>query len=125
LYDLDKPLVLIVEDDPAIQQIYEKVLEGSMELLQATDLEMARKMLLENGSTLDAVVVDGHMPGQTTVEFIREVKEVFGGPIISASSDPGIRELQKAVGCSHDVTDKRDLPDKLRQVLGATRRVRR
>jgi len=64
--------VLLIDDEPLIQQSIARMLRGQ-NLLGLTDPEEARDLLLERGETFDVILCDLMMPRLTGAELFRQV----------------------------------------------------
>ncbi len=68
--ELARPLVLLIEDEPAVRQVVRRALERSgYDVLEASDGELGRAMVAEHGHRLAAVVTDMMMPGMSGREL--------------------------------------------------------
>lgn len=64
--------VLLIDDEPLIQQSIARMLRGQ-DLLGLTDPEEARDLLLERGESFDVILCDLMMPKLTGTELFRQV----------------------------------------------------
>jgi CheY-like chemotaxis protein len=105
----EKPKVLIVEDDEALQSCFELDLQDSARILAACSMQHARKQFAQHPD-LAMIVMDACVPGNhpTTLPLVREFREQFQGPIIAVSSIDHYRKALLAAGCDHEC-DKSDV----------------
>ncbi len=76
-----KRRVLVVDDDPQIRKILERMLsEDNYELRFASDGMAALKELSENA--VDLVILDIMMPGMSGIEVCRQIRQRFGPEVI-------------------------------------------
>jgi DNA-binding response OmpR family regulator len=67
--------ILVVEDDPAVLMLVDRMLTlGGHTVLAAEDADQARFMLADHGSSPDVLVVDIILPGSNGLDFAREAK---------------------------------------------------
>ena len=72
---MKRPILLCVDDDPGIRQLYELLLgSNGFEVLLASDGRQALKSLRSRSNGVDAVITDYEMPGMNGIEFAHEVK---------------------------------------------------
>lgn len=69
--DSDHPVVLIVEDDPDVMEIYELWLRPEYDVQVATNGHEALRQL---DSTIDVVLLDRKMPGMSGGEVLTEIR---------------------------------------------------
>ena len=74
-----RPTVLHVEDDMDVHRVLSAVLEDSTNLLHASTLRAARKILLT--TPVDLVILDSHLPDGRGADLIPEV-HAAGGPTL-------------------------------------------
>ncbi|MBX3603992.1 MAG: sigma-54-dependent Fis family transcriptional regulator [Piscinibacter sp.] len=67
------PTVLLVDDEPRSLDAMRRTLDEDFAILTATDTDTARGLL--ERQEVDVILCDQRMPGQTGVEFLREVRE--------------------------------------------------
>lgn len=71
---MTKKKILIVDDDPQIRKILERMLTGELyELSQAADGEIAFRMV--QADPPDLVILDIMMPGMSGIEVCRKIRE--------------------------------------------------
>lgn len=67
--------VLVVDDEPRLQETTRRVLDDEFEVLTAGSADEARAILQERA--VSVILCDQRMPGQTGVEFLCEVRETW------------------------------------------------
>lgn len=101
-----RPLVLLVDDDPHVRLATEMMLDdlGCQVLTASSAMEAVVQLAGPLGSSVDAVLTDEKMPGQTGSELLMTIKERWPGlpaAIVSgyAESLPeGVIRLSKPFG---------------------------
>lgn len=94
----ERPRLLVVDDDPAIRKVLERVLSGrGLEIVLAENGEHAKALL--GDSRFDLVLTDIHMPKMDGIAVLRAVREVDPDfPVIlftaCPSADTAIGALQ-------------------------------
>jgi two-component system response regulator HupR/HoxA len=73
LLEHELPLVLVVDDEVRSQEAMRRTLDEDFRVLTASDAEQARALLERH--TVAVVLCDQRMPGQSGVEFLKEVRE--------------------------------------------------
>lgn len=81
---LPSGVILIVDDDPMVREIFRSVLETRFSVLEAEDGKRALEILEEQAVTL--VITDIHMPVMNGVELVRAMRQ-----------DPKLRDLPVVV----------------------------
>ncbi|MFO1330793.1 MAG: sigma-54 dependent transcriptional regulator, partial [Rubrivivax sp.] len=71
--DDDRPLVLVVDDEVRSQEAMRRTLDEEFRILAAGDTAAARTLLERHAVAV--ILCDQRMPGQTGVDFLREVRE--------------------------------------------------
>ena len=72
---MKRPILLCVDDDPGIRQLYELLLgSNGFEVLLAEDGRQALKRLRSPRHGVEAVITDYEMPGMNGIELASEVK---------------------------------------------------
>ena len=67
--------ILVVEDDPAVLTLVDRMLTlGGHTVLAAEDADQARFMLTDHGSSPDVLLVDIILPGVNGLDFARAAK---------------------------------------------------
>ncbi len=67
------PLVLLVDDEVRSQEAMRRTLDEDFRILTASDTLAARELLSRHA--VSVIVCDQRMPGQTGIEFLKEVRE--------------------------------------------------
>lgn len=92
--------VLVVDDDPPIRRVLQTTLTsaGYMVFNAMTGEEALEK--IQEGLTVDAILLDLKMPGMGGLEACRRIREITDTPIlvISILREPGDRMQALAVG---------------------------
>jgi len=111
------PRVLLIEDEEDFHELFEKLLEGEVEFLDAYTITEAER-IFESVPGISIVVVDACVPGSfpTTEPLVRKIRARFSGPMIAISSDPEYRKVLIAAGCDFQC-EKWCLQDVLRRML--------
>ncbi len=103
--ELDKPLVLLVDDDPLVFQVMKRYLRDYVELETTVDSEFAAKMLSKK--KYDLIFMDINlrrgMDGKEAVSIIRNMGGYENTPIVAvtAYAMAGDKEEFILAGCSH------------------------
>lgn len=105
---MSHPVILVVEDDPAMQRALSRMLKRLATVLMATTEEEAIAHV-ESEPKISAVVLDGHITldkTQNTVGLLKKLRAELGDktPIIAFSGD--INDLLLANGATAAVTSK-------------------
>jgi DNA-binding NarL/FixJ family response regulator len=113
----EKPKILIVEDDEALQSCFELELQDSARILAAFSLQQARKQFAQNPD-IAIIVMDACVPGNhpTALPLVREFREQFQGLIIAVSSIDHYRKELLAAGCDQEC-DKSDVGETVLRLL--------
>ena len=69
----DLPLVLVVDDELRSQEAMRRTLDEDFRVLTAGDTDIARQLISRH--EVAVVLCDQRMPGQTGIEFLKEVRE--------------------------------------------------
>ncbi|MFA5051141.1 MAG: hypothetical protein WC499_03430 [Patescibacteria group bacterium] len=115
-------LVLILDDEFHLHEIWKKMIDKRIKILHAYTIEQAEELFKANQDKIDAMAIDaciqsGFVPNTPTlVAKIRGTFE-FKGPMIAISGNPDFGEKLKEVGCDHK-SAKLDLPQMILKVLG-------
>ncbi|OYU98404.1 MAG: sigma-54-dependent Fis family transcriptional regulator, partial [Burkholderiales bacterium PBB5] len=70
--DADLPLVLLVDDEVRSQEAMRRTLDEDFRILTASDTDSARALLERHAVAV--ILCDQRMPGQTGVQFLKEVR---------------------------------------------------
>lgn len=127
--DLDRPAVLVVDDDTDVRKLVGLVLKDHAVVLEASNAEEAiRKLDIATvpGSAIQrirAVLVDIMMPGMDGIALCRRIRREFNIPVImlTARSSPADVEAAVRNGASDYIVkpfDYRLLVDKVSKHLG-------
>jgi DNA-binding response OmpR family regulator len=116
-----RPTVLIVEDEPELQNIWRKKLEPRVDVLQAYTSDQAREIFNRERERIWVIVMDGILnpeTGEDSIPLIKELRPMFHGPIIAAAGNPSLRELMIEVhGCDMEVDSKDEVPQRVLREL--------
>jgi len=125
----ERPTVLLVEDDEAVQRFLQVRVGDEVRLLQARTVMEAIRLFAEYWSRgdLDAIITDGALPSGseeeelTAVKFVTGIRQFgFRGPIIPISSSRRMQaDLIKAGADLRYQCSKNEAADMVRVVLGA------
>lgn len=108
------PMVLIVEDNIDLQELYRMAMSQDFVLLQAMDLLEAACLYQEFRHDLFALVLDGFLEGETSLAFAKKVvDDHFQGLLIANSDHYRLQEALVEAGCHHRNMSKADLPELL------------
>lgn len=119
------PHVLVVDDDQRIRELLSRYLVANgFRVTPASDTASARSAM--RGLTFDLVVLDVTMPGQSGMEFARELKAQLSVPIcmLTARSDPEDRIAGLEAGVDDYVPkpfEPRELVLRLKNILKRSR----
>ncbi len=88
-------VLLCVDDDPGIRQLYELMLGShGYEILLAEDARQALRYARSPRNRIDAVITDYEMPGMNGLELAAELKRRNPGlPILMMSGSAPVEEL--------------------------------
>ena len=70
--DADRPLVLVVDDEPRSQEAMRRTLDDDFRVLAAGDTAAARELLARHAVAV--ILCDQRMPGQSGVDFLKDVR---------------------------------------------------
>jgi len=115
---MEKPKVLIIEDQKRAHLEYEYGLRNLVQILSAFTIEEGRKIYKENPD-LWLIVMDACVPGgdPNTLDLTREIRKSFiGRPMIAASMSEKFQDLLIEAGCDHKA-DKSQVVDKIKELL--------
>jgi two-component system torCAD operon response regulator TorR len=77
--DSKGPGILLIEDDPLVQEVVQGHLRGrGYEVWIADDAETAHAMMDEHGSSVSLLIVDSGLPVQSGESLAAELKKQFG-----------------------------------------------
>lgn len=116
------PIVLIVEDDDLIQAGYKENLLPYFTMIFVESVRAAKEIFAEFGNQLFAIVLDGNLPGETTVDLAIELKGMYKGYLVAASNNARI-QADLLQHCQHGkmpengILPKVEVPDILIELL--------
>ncbi len=119
------PLLLAVDDDPAILEIMQSMFTGDARVVTASTAEQAFALI--NQQRPDLILLDDNMPGQISglqlLEKIRSIDELSGLPVIMiTASDAPDNVMRGLVAGAVDYIAKpfqpEDVAEKVRACLG-------
>ncbi len=119
-----QPLVLIIEDDESICDVYQEVLTDSgIRVLTARKLAPALNLINVHQSAIDALVVDADLKEPNlalphTITAVELAVALGVKLIIANSANSNHQQLLKAAGAHYANPDKGNLPDFLGERLG-------
>ncbi len=92
----DRPVVLVVEDEPPLVEIYGRWLEADHEVRTATTGEAALSAV---GEDVDLVLLDRMMPGMSGDEVLAELRERGHDTLVMmvTAVEPGLDIIQAGV----------------------------
>jgi len=99
----DRPMVLIVDDDPDVRRLVSLVLHNQYMVLEADNAEAAIRLLDRStmagslGNPIRAVLVDIMMPGIDGLALCRRIKKEFGIPVIMITARASYTDVTTAV----------------------------
>ena len=119
--------ILIVEDDPAVQRVLERMLRknGFTNVIRVPDAEMALDVWATRPP--DLALVDLHMPGTSGFEFLERIRDEDGGaeflPVIMLTADasPDVRRRALDLGAHDFLTKPFDVAEVLLRIRNLLR----
>lgn len=120
-----KPLILIIEDDKNMAEIFEALMSPFAEIISAQTKNDARIILEEHLDEAFLVAIDACVPGHeaNTQDLLKEVLgRNFKGYIVSISGDPNYRKEYLELGCTN-ACEKQNLPSLAKELLNLPRAV--
>ncbi|OGZ72395.1 MAG: hypothetical protein A2908_03040 [Candidatus Staskawiczbacteria bacterium RIFCSPLOWO2_01_FULL_38_12b] len=81
--------VLLVERDPAIQNLWERQLAGKVAVIKAFDTTEAKEQLSKNPD-IEAIVITVSLSGSK--DFVYNARQTFRGPMVATSSLEHLRK---------------------------------
>ena len=99
---MNKPKILIVDDEKPTRDVMARVLARAYECLTAPDAEQAMKAVEAHGD-LALVITDYKMPGENGIELIRRVKAA--NPLVACILITAFGEIELAVEAMKDGAD--------------------
>ncbi|MBU2036992.1 response regulator [Patescibacteria group bacterium] len=99
---MEKPKILVVEDDSQWHRIYQRELGDLFEVIIAQTVEDGERLYAENPDVV-LIIMDACVPGDepTTLELTEKIRQTFIGPMIGASSMPDYRLALLKAGCDY------------------------
>lgn len=122
---MDKPLILLVEDDQAVQNLLVTTLKlRSYRYVAATTGEQA--LLAVTTQSFDAILLDLGLPDLDGTQIIEKVRQWSNTPIIVLSARSDDRDKIKALDCGADdyITKPFSVEELLARIRAALRRTR-
>jgi len=105
---VEKGNVLVVDDEPQIQQLIKRILERhGFECELAASAEEARNSLEAGGSRFQLMLCDVNMPGESGLELIRDVlvsHPEVAALMVTGADDPSLAETAIQLGAYGYVT---------------------
>lgn len=119
--------ILIVEDDPAVQRVLERMLRknGFTNVTRVPDAEVALDLWATRPP--DLALVDLHMPGTSGFEFLERIRDEDGGaeflPVIMLTGDasPDVRRRALDLGAHDFLTKPFDVAEVLLRIRNLLR----
>ena len=96
------PRVLVVEDDPGMQDLYRSSLGGDFELVFAGSAAAARSTLAEESDGICAALVDHGLPGENGLSLVAAIAEEWPWIVrimVTGADDPSL--CRAAVNAGH------------------------
>ena len=122
MLDNGSPYVLIADDLDWVREMWAKGLASyDISFVTASSLEELNEVFEMNCNLLDAVILDGCIPGHdvNTIGFIRMVRgKGLRIPIVASSSLPVYRQMMMNAGATHQAP-KDDAVDAVADLLSA------
>lgn len=107
--------ILIVDDEPALAQIFDQALQGAAYQVQAfTDPVSALEVFSQNIDGFDLVIADINMPRMDGIKLAEEILKLRNLPIILYTGflDHNLQRKADAIGVSH-ILNKPILPSEM------------
>ncbi|MFH1145961.1 MAG: response regulator [bacterium] len=98
---MEKPMILIVEDDKIWMYMIEDMLSGKYALLFANSTDEAERLFLENQDKLTAIVMDGYVLDGYTIELVRRIRSNNTTPMIANSISDKTQQMLMEAGCNY------------------------
>ena len=122
LAPVDAPHVLMVEDDPEVVALVTTYLRGQGLRVSAVNAGRPALDLLSH-ATVDVVLLDLGLPGEDGLSILRELRAVWGGPVIIVSGRG--EAVERVVGLELGADDYVAKPFDFRELLARIRSVLR
>ena len=114
-----KPMVLIVEDNEDLQDLYKLELSRDFLVLQATTTQEANFLYRQLGEYLFAVILDGNLGNENSLELAMRIKaDRYTGELIANSNHNRLQDELVEAGCRRNAS-KADLPMLLQSLVHA------
>jgi len=97
-----KKVVLHVEDEPSIKEVYKIILEKEgFIILSASNLKEGWLTYQKNFLIIDAILLDGNLPDGKSISLVRQIREFgFVGKIIANSGEDKTNDELISAGCN-------------------------
>lgn len=107
---MNKPKILVIEDEEAFQRLFERVLGNQVVYLEAQTTSAARE-LFEANPDLALIALDACLGTRyiNTLELLKEIRKTFKGPIVAISGIEIYRTTLIEAGCDLGC-EKEELP---------------
>lgn len=123
--------ILVVEDEPAIKNLFETILSGQGHaVITASDGREGIMRMLDVNGGINLIVTDQDMPGTSGVEMLRALKHIFGKtfPVLMVSGQAVQEKIDDLLLflSSEEMGERAELllkPIKLDQFLAAVGRM--
>jgi DNA-binding response OmpR family regulator len=105
-----KKKIIVIEDDPALQDIFELVL--SKRGYQVVLLSEERQLMNCEGIEADLVLLDLHLAGFSGVDVCRRLKscaQTSNIPVVMISADPNIHHIAEKAGADSSIEKPFDM----------------
>ncbi|MDD2487475.1 MAG: hypothetical protein PHS92_03830 [Candidatus Gracilibacteria bacterium] len=115
--------VMIIEDCKGLQFGYRMSLRDEVNLVQAHTLAEATRLFEEHDGKFDIITFDGKLDSdespfpEFTFKLIEDIRAIYGGIMVGASSDPKMRQDQFDLGCNYIIEEKNLLPKKVLEII--------
>lgn len=114
----NKKNVLIVEDNKYIKDMYSAWLKNYwIDFTIANTLEEAERIISNSIHSFGIISFDWRLPDGMTWELVKNTRKRFTWIMISATSDPSIRQQHYEWWCDFIVPEKRELPKKILSII--------
>jgi CheY-like chemotaxis protein len=113
MLDVNRPTILIVDDDPVIVDLLSSLLEDNYAIITAYDGAMALRLLQEQRP--DLIRLDLMMPGVDGFTVARRVHEIYTDgqlPVLVLSAHPNLNTQAQRLHVDHFMTKPFE-PDEL------------
>ena len=114
---MDKPRILLVEDEEDIHKLYQEQLGGDFDIIQAWNIQEAFELFQQHWRTLSAIIMDGLLGQLNTIELTRHIRKRFNGPVIANTNSEYHQKKLIAAGCQHFSRSKNKVEEIIRNLL--------